>query len=161
MDGTCCQYLESDYDGKSAHVETAAIRSQIPAWGKGKLEIAMDIHCPRIRGENDEWVYQVGAESPEQWAAQQRFGRFLEKVTANTLAYSQSDDMPFGKAWNTGGNYSQGMGYRKWASTEGCARFATSFEIPYARSNGTVVNQSNARRFGNGIAEAICSFLKK
>ena len=148
-----------DYSGECVHIETAAIRKQLPEWAGDKLLLAIDIHCPWIRGSNNEWVYQVGADDPRQWAAQQKLGHFLERVSENTLAYKQSNDLPFGSSWNTGGNYSQGMGYKKWASTKGGARFATSFEIPYARANGTVVDESNCRRFGNGMAEAIRQFL--
>jgi hypothetical protein len=149
-----------DYAGASLYPEIAALRALVPAWaGNGKLDLSMDIHCPWIRGTHNEWVYQVGNADQGMWAEQRRFGQILEKTEPNTLAYRQTDDLPFGKAWNTGKNYTQGATLSMWVTREGIARAATSFEIPFATANGTVVDAANARRFGRNMAEAIQRFL--
>lgn len=148
-----------DYDGASVHAETAAIREQIPKWAAGKLAMAVDIHCPWIRGEHNEWVYQVGSADTNLWSRQQVFGRLLEGVVPNTLAYQESNDLPHGKAWNTSANYSQGMSFCRWAASLPGERFVSSFEIPYATANGTEVNAQSARLFGSNMSLAIWQYL--
>ena len=148
-----------DYDGTSVHVETAALREQIPAWAHGKLTMELDLHCPWIRGENNEWVYQVGNTETNLWAQQQAFGRLVEKVEPSALAYRQANDLPHGKAWNTSANYAQGLSAVRWAATQPGIVFAGSFEIPYATANGTEVNARSARLFGANLATAIRQYL--
>lgn len=149
-----------DYDGASVHVETAAIRAQVPAWARGRLTMSLDLHCPWIRGDNNEWVYQVGSADPRLWAQQQAFGRLIERASPNPLAYRQQNDLPPGKAWNTPANYAQGMSEVRWASGLPGIRFAGSLEIPYATANGTEVNADTARQFGTSLASAICAYLR-
>lgn len=148
-----------DFGGTSIYPETAAMREQVPVWGGGKLRLALDIHCPWIRGRYNEFVYQVGQDPPQVWAAQQRFGKLLERMGANTLAYRETDDLPFNQAWNNRRNYSDGRPLKDWALAEGGARVFSSFEIPFATANGTVVDAASARRFGNGMGEAVRVFL--
>ena len=148
-----------DYDGASVHVETAAIREQVPAWAVGKLAVALDFHCPYIRGEYNEWVYQVGCADTNLWAQQQAFGKLLEKIEPNPLAYREANDLPFGKAWNAASNYSQGMSFARWAGRLPGVRLAGTFEIPYATANGTEVTAASARQFGANLAEALRRYL--
>jgi hypothetical protein len=148
-----------DYDGASAHAETAALRAQVPKWAGGKLAAAFDLHCPHIRGEYNEWVYQVGSADTNFWAQQQAFGKLLEAVKPNPLAYRQSNDLQHGKAWNTSSNFSQGLSFGRWAGTLPGVRLAGTFEIPYATANGTEVTPQAARAFGNGLAVALRQYL--
>ena len=39
-----------DYSGTSVHAETSALREQVPVWAEGRLSVALDLHCPEIRG---------------------------------------------------------------------------------------------------------------
>lgn len=148
-----------DYDGVSVHAETAALRDQIPGWGGEKLAMVIDVHCPWIRGEHNEWVYQVGSADTNLWVRQQAFGKLVESVQPNVLAYKQANDLPYGKAWNTAANYSQGMSLCRWAGGLPGERFVGSFEIPYATANGTEVNAQSARQFGENMAVAIRQYL--
>ena len=148
-----------DYDGVSVHVETAALRARVPAWAGGKPLTALDLHCPWIRGTNNEWVYQVGNASTNLWAQQQALGRILEAIEPNALAYRQRNDLPHGQAWNTAANYAQGTSFARWASALPGSRFAGTFEIPYATANGTEVNARTARQFGNARAAALRQYL--
>ena len=150
-----------DYDGVSAHVETAAIREQVPAWAGDKLTVALDLHCPWIRGENNEWVYQVGSSDTNLWAQQQVFGKWMEEVEPNLLAYRHANDLPYGKAWNTSSNYAQGMSCIRWASALPGIRLASSIEIPYATANSAEVTPLSARSFGNSLATAIGLYLMR
>ena len=54
-----------DYGGRadgdhSIYASTRALRERIPAWSGGKLRVALDLHCPWIRGEHNEVIYFVG-----------------------------------------------------------------------------------------------------
>ena len=155
-----------DYQGESIYPETSALRRQVPAWSQDKLAVVFDLHCPWIRGQHNEWVYQVGnplmASKPEIWARQKAFGQRLEKVEPNVLSYRQTDDLPFGKAWHTSANYTQGIPLYHWASaTLGSVRLASAFEIPYATANGTEVNATTARQFGRNMATALSAYLQE
>ncbi len=149
-----------DYDGESAHIETAALRELAPVWAKDKLFMALDLHCPYIRGEYNEWVYQVGSTNEAIWAQQQAFGRLLEDVEPNPLGYRVANDLPYGKAWNTSGNYAQGLSFARWAAGLPGVRYSGTIEIPYATANGKVVDAASARLFGDQLATALRRYLE-
>src|SRR5678816_973420 len=94
-----------DYDGDSVHPETKAIREWAPKWADGKLLIALDVHCPSIRGARNEVIYQVGQRDPRIWAEQQRFAPFLRDAIKGELPYDPKDDLAFGKEWNAAANF--------------------------------------------------------
>jgi hypothetical protein len=148
-----------DYDKTSLYVETAAIRETLPVWTGGKLDVALDFHCPWIRGGTNEQVYQVGSEVPEIWSQQQSLGELLEKIEPNPLGYRQSDDLPYGKLWNTSANFAQGMSFPRWAASLPGVRLAGHIEIPYASSKGAEVNAESARQFGGNLATALHQYL--
>ncbi len=148
-----------DYDGTSVHIETAAIREQLPAWSGDKLCVALDLHCPYIRGDYNEWVYQVGSADTNLWVQQQSFGKMMERIEPNPLDYRQANDLPFGKSWNAPSNFSQGVSFGRWAGRLPGVRLAGTFEIPYATANGTEVNAQSARQFGNNLATALWQYL--
>lgn len=148
-----------DYDKTSLYVETAAIRERVPVWAGGKMDVALDLHCPWIRGGTNELVYQVGSEAPNLWDQQERLGKLLEKIEPNPLGYRQANDLPFGKLWNTSANFAQGMSFPRWAAALPGVRLAGHIEIPYATSNGAEVNAGSARQFGVNLATALWQYL--
>ena len=148
-----------DYDGTHVHVETDAIRTQVPEWACGKLIVALDLHCPWIRGVHNEWVYQLGSSDTNLWAQQQALGTLLEKVLPNSLGYRQANDLPYGKAWNSAANFSQGVSFGRWAAGLPGVRLAGTFEIPYATANTKEVNSESARQFGRNLAGALRQYL--
>jgi hypothetical protein len=150
-----------DYDDGQLYPETRAIRELLPAWAGGRPLAAIDLHCPWIRGEWNEHIYQVGHDTPWVWAEQQRFGRVLESVVKGPLPYVAAKDLAFGQAWNTGKNYSQGAGFKRWAESIPGLRLATSFEVPYANAEGAEVNAGSARAFGQDLAAALRLYLEE
>ena len=149
-----------DYAGTSVHAEVAAMREFAPEWSKGKLAGAFDLHCPWIRGPHNEVIYIVGSRHARVWEQQQAFGRLLEKVQSGPLAYKASDNLPFGKSWNTGANTGENKSFALWAAELEGVRLVASFEIPYANAGGQVVTAESARQFGRSLARAIRAYLE-
>ncbi len=149
-----------DYSGQSIYPETAALCKLVPKWNNGKLHLTLDLHCPWIRGKHNEEIYIVGSSDKRIWAEQQRFGKILEETCTGTLPYRAADNLAFGTAWNTGGNYSQGTSFSRWAGGLPSVRLAASFELPYANARGAVVNAESARAFGRDLARALGRYLE-
>jgi len=149
-----------DYLGESIYPETAAIRQRVPCWSQGRLRAALDLHCPWIRGvETNERIYIVGSPDPGMWARQQRFGELIERHRRGPLPYLAADNLPFGVAWNVGGNENTGRSFGRWASTLDGVVLAASIELPYAIARETDVTPASARAFGADLAEALRQYL--
>jgi hypothetical protein len=149
-----------DYLGESIYPSVAAIRSSVPQWSRGKLSVAIDLHCPWIRGTHNEVIYMVGKPEPESWRRQVAFGEILERVQMGPLKYRASDNLPFGTAWNTRGNYGDHLSCSMWAAGLDGIGLATSFEIPYANAAGGVVDADSCRAFGRDLAQAVRVYLE-
>ena len=150
-----------DYRGESIYPSVAAIREFVPAWSRGRLDAAFDLHCPWIRGPHNEVIYMVGNADPVMWQRQVKFGTILEQVQEGPLKYRAADNLPYGQAWNTDANYSQGMSCGRWTSQLDGIGLATTFEIPYANAAGGVVDADSARAFGRDLLRAVREFLSR
>ncbi len=148
-----------DYDDNSIYPETAALRDRTKDWAEGVLLVAMDLHCPYIRGKGNESIYLVGSADQVMWERQQRFGTILEHVNDSPLPYHASDNLPFGKDWNTDQNYGKGCSFARWAETIAGISLSTSMEIPYANVGGQAVTSESARAFGAAVAKAVKAYL--
>jgi hypothetical protein len=148
-----------DYAGESLYPEAKAIRELVPKWSEGRLRVALDLHCPHIRGPHNEVIYLVGSESPATWQQQCEFGRILEAVRTGPLPYRAQDNLPFGHAWNTAANYGVGRSFGRWAGELPGVRLSTAIEIPYANASGCVVTAESARAFGHDLAKALRRYL--
>ena len=149
-----------DYVDKSVHASTAALRELVPKWSAGRLKIAIDLHCPWIRGSHNEVIYLVGSKDKAIWEAQCRFGRILESIRGEPLPYRASDNLPFGKAWNTGGNFKAGKSCSRWAAELKGIGLATTIEIPYANAGKVTITPKLARAFGAALVEAMYKYLQ-
>jgi dienelactone hydrolase len=150
-----------DYDGTSLYRSTAALREQIPAWSEDKLKIALDLHCPWITGEYNEWIYLVGKEDPVMEAAQRRFGTLLEHHATGELKFRSRDFLPYGTAWNAPQNFTKGRNFGDWASGIDRISLATTIEFPYANVLGVMVDKDNARAFGKAVAYSLDDYLRE
>lgn len=150
-----------DYNAKSIYPETQAIQALVPSWSRGKLVVALDIHCPSIRGTYNEWLYQVYTENATNAQAQAAFGRLLERTQRPGMNYRQANDLPFGQGWNTSNNYRAGISFKYWLLTAvPGTRLCTTFEVPYATANGMAVTRESCRAFGEDTALAIRRFIE-
>lgn len=149
-----------DYAGEAIYNSTRAIRETVPPWADGRLHLALDLHCPHIRGNYNEFIYQVGQEDPAIWKEQQRFATLLAAVPDKALPYAASNDLPFGQAWNSGKNYTQGIPMARWAADIPGVRLATTIEIPYANVGDVTVTTEKARAFGATLVTAMRHYLE-
>jgi hypothetical protein len=150
-----------DYDHESVHPTTRAIRQLVPSWSEGRLRLAMDLHCPHIRGLHNEDIYFPGGPQPHIWEEVLHFSKILERVQRGPLVFSAGNNLPFGVDWNVAANTSQGMSFGGWAAGLEGVRLSNSLELPYANASGREVNQQTARAFGRDLAVAIQAFLEE
>jgi hypothetical protein len=150
-----------DYQGESLYPTVAAIRSFLPDWSEGRLKVAIDLHCPWIRGPHNEVIYMVGSRDEAIWQQQIAFGKLLEETRRGPLPYRAADNLPFGTAWNTPKNYGGQLSFSAWAAKLKDIRLATSFEIPYANAAGRPVDADTARAFGHDLAGAVRQYLAR
>jgi hypothetical protein len=150
-----------DYKGESIYGSVAAIRRFVPAWSGGRLSVAIDLHCPSIRGPHNEVIYMVGSPDPAMWRRQVAFGKVLEQVQRGPLKYRAADNLPFGQAWNTGNNFGDHMSCSMWAAQLAGTGMATSLEVPYANAAGHSVDADSARAFGRDLTRAVRQYLAR
>ena len=152
-----------DYLGRSIYPSVAALRKLLPKWSDGRLRIALDMHCPYIRGGGDgpgsnERIFLVGNPSPEIWKRQQHFGSVLQQVQTGPLVYHTKHNIPWGQAWNT--EKEPRSCSRLTAELPGVLVGAT-IEIPYANVGGEPVTPKTARLLGHDLARSIRRYLEQ
>jgi hypothetical protein len=150
-----------DYDGDGIYPETCAIRKLVGSWPPGSLRVAVDLHCPWIRGEHNDVIYLVGSSNRRIAAEQEKLSRILQAGCRGALKYRMSDNVPFGTAWNTGANYKQGASFASWAGGLDGIQLATTMEIPYASAGGKPVTVESSRAFGHDLAAALVEYIRR
>ena len=103
----------------------------------------------------------VGLSDERMWQEQREFGRILETIQNGPLLYKATDNLPFGKAWNTDRNFAKGKSCSRWASGLEGIRLVAPFEIPYANAGGQAVTPRTARAFGRSLARALRRYLER
>ncbi|MBN2713119.1 MAG: hypothetical protein JXR97_11915 [Planctomycetes bacterium] len=151
-----------DYGEKEGiYPETRALKSFATDWAKGKLRSAIDMHCPWLRGEHNEVIYQVGCNNENIWQEQIAFGKILEEVRTGEIPYLQANDLAFGTAWNTAANYSDKMSCAEFYRSIPGIVHATTLEVPYAEASGATVSSESAKAFGRDMARALRIYLEQ
>jgi hypothetical protein len=149
-----------DYGEKGGLYATVrAFKERVSSRVGDNLRIAMDLHCPYIKGgDTNEHIYFVGSRNQENWKKVNIFSEILEDTRRGPLPYAAKNNLPFGHSWNTG---SSGilMSNSGWTSELPGILFGTSLEIPYANAEGQEVNAGTARLLGRDIARAIMRYL--
>jgi hypothetical protein len=148
-----------DYSGDSIYPSVRALREMVPQWSHGRLDFALDLHCPHIRGQHNEDIYFVGGPEKDNWDRIGRFSKVLEVVQRGPLVFSSKSNLPFGQAWNT--NEGPPRSFSRWAANLPGTFAATSIEIPYANAGGTTVTAESARTLGHDLARALRRFLEE
>lgn len=148
-----------DYSDSSIYVSTRALRNWIPFWSEKKMVIAMDLHCPWIKGDNHENIYVVGSEDEKKADQEKLFCRILKTTNNSELKVSDKIYLAYGKYWNSASNYTEGFSFGKWVSTIEGVKLSVSLEFPYANNEGQTINQINSRAFGTDLAKALEKYL--
>ena len=148
-----------DYSGESIYASVRALREAVPAWSGGRLRVAIDLHCPALKGPGNQYVYLVGSHDPGIWEEQVRFSAILEKVRVGPLPYDARDNMPFGTGWNTANNTAKGNSFAQWAAGLPGISLVTTVEVPYADARGAEVTAESARLLGRDLMRALRLYL--
>jgi hypothetical protein len=148
-----------DYDGVSHWAETRALRQLLPEWGAGRLAVALDLHCPWIKGGLNEKAYFVGQPDLAIWRAQQALFSQVEAAAKGPIPFVAADGLPFGVDWNVGDSFTRGMTFIGFAVTQPGIQCAATLEIPYANARGAEVNPESARLLGKDIARGLAAYL--
>jgi len=151
-----------DYLGESIYPSVAALKEFVPEWSRGRLRMALDLHCPYIRGGGDgpssnERIFLVGNPSEATWERQQEFGRILREVQTGPLVYDPKHNVRWGQSWNT---LKEPRSCSRWAASLDGVRVSTTMETPYANVAGTPVTVDAARALGRDLARAIRKYLE-
>lgn len=150
-----------DYGGQIIYPTVRRPRQITPGWADGKLRMALDLHCPYIRGGRNETLCFVGPENQALWSNIQRFSGILEALMVHGLRHRSKGNLPFGKEWNTPERRGPGKSMSGWAGEIRGIGFASTLETPYANASGVEVTPETARVLGNRLAEAIERFLRE
>jgi len=145
-----------DYEGTSLYPEIAATRSHLE---RTCPAIVLDLHCPWIRGHWNERIYLVGSADPANAVEQQRFVTAMVETQKGPVLIQKSGFLPYGTDWNTSANYTAGRSLPQFACDLPGTRLATTIELPYANAEGTEVNATSARAFGEDLARGLIRYL--
>jgi len=146
-----------DFLGESIYPSVAALKEFVPGWSAGKLRIALDMHCPWIRGGSNEEVFFVGHPAEAMWEQQQQFSRTLQQVQTGPLRHDPRHNVPWGTSWNT---MKEPKSCARWAAEQPGIKLAVTIEIPYATAGGKPVTAASARLLGHDLARAMCRYLR-
>ncbi len=100
----------------------------------------------------------VGSRDQGKWREQCAFGGILRSTARGTLPYRASDNIPFGQEWNREDGTDRS--FSDWARVLEGIRLSTTFEIPYATTDGKVINVRSARAFGGDLTSALRRYLE-
>jgi hypothetical protein len=150
-----------DYLDEAIYPSVAAIRKFVPPWAEGKLRMALDMHCPYIRGGGDKpgsnhQVYFVGIRRESSARRLAQFSRILEQTQTGPITYAARHNLPWGQAWNT---MKEPRMCARWAGELPGIALATTLELPYATAGKAAVTVASARAFGRDLARALDGFL--
>jgi len=148
-----------DYNDRPLYPEIAALMKRGTAL-QDRVVAVMDMHCPWIRGEWNDRAYFVGPNHEEFWNKQRQFAAILARTQTGPIRFREQDCLPFGTAWNTGGNWTQGKSCAAWAREAfPNADLVASLELAYADALGVEVTAASARAFGRDLARALAEML--
>ena len=148
-----------DYGSESIYPTVRAIKQLFPEWSQGRLQFALDLHCPWIRGDAHEVIHFVGGPDEDYWQRVGHFCSILEEVRTGPLPYRVHNNLPFGMAWNVDGGPPRTCS--RWIQTIPGIVVSTLVELPYANVEGATVTPETAQAFGRDLAHALRGLLER
>ena len=146
-----------DYAGEPIYPVVAAIKKTLPEWSGGKLDVAIDFHCPGLGGAAIEFI---GGPEKEIWRQVLVLSETLQKRQRGPLRHETKHNVPFGSSWNQGAAL-RGASFGAWARSLPKVRIGTTIETPYSQAGATVITTENARSLGRDLAEALRIYLEQ
>jgi len=146
-----------DYAGNSNYPTVAAIKKLLPEWSGGRLDVAVDLHCPSL---GDSLIQFIGSPDQKIWPRTLKLSQCLESCQAGPLRHDAKRNVPFGTGWNKGTGL-KSASFTAWASGLPTIHIATTIEVPYSQVGQTPVSATGARMLGRDLAEAIKNYLEK
>lgn len=147
-----------DYGPTPRYATVRAIEELLPRRSAGRLQLAMDLHCPWIGGGWNDEIFFVEGPYAACNRAIHRTGDILERVQHGPLRYERKNDIPFGFDWNKRDPSDQSS-FARWVRSLSDRPAAMTLEFPYSQAGGRAVTPENARAFGADLASAIRVFL--
>jgi hypothetical protein len=142
-----------DYSNAPIYTPTRAIMEQSLAW-RGKFSLAIDLHCPAMRGDIHDEIFVVEPE-PAWMPEMNRFYDFLETESQSSLPFDRKKSFPYGYDWNVAGpNCSDYFRNQRQV-------LAFTLEFPYAQAGSKTVTVDNARQFGKALGKAVGLYLRE
>lgn len=145
-----------DYLDEPIYPSVRALKEFVPGWSNGLLRVALDLHCPYIRGARDEEIFLVGSPDKGIQGEIDRLSQILESEAREPLPYRSRNNIPFGVGWNT---EEKPRMFSRWASSLEGIRLAATLEFPYACAGKAVVDPEAGRSFGSQLAAALREYL--
>lgn len=146
-----------DYLDEPVYPEVTAIKELVPKWSGGRLRVAVDLHCPYIRGGNNQEIFFVGGPDEEMAERLAAFSKLLQSVQTGPLRYDSKHNIPWGESWN---NMDEARSFGRWAALLPGIELATTLETPYADAGDRPVTIESARALGGDLAGAIEEWLR-
>ena len=146
-----------DYGRQGIYPTVAAIKQILPQWSAGKLDMAIDLHCPYL---NDNLIQFIGNADANIWRRTLMLSRILESCQVGPLQHDASRNVPFGSGWNQG-NERKSLAFDSWASGLPNVQIVTTVEIPFAQVGPTPTSATAARALGRDLATAIRTYLEQ
>ena len=149
-----------DY-GAFVHPETKAMTEWARDHAGNNIAIYLDLHCPWIRGKPTNECLYTPFKAPKWYRssacekADRRFSQTLERVQCGSFRYKASDDLDYGRFWNTGKNYEQGGPSTWWGITHFTGLVSRCLEVPFQTANGAVVTRETCRDLGRDVAKTL------
>lgn len=141
--------------------ETKAMTEWVMGHAGGRLDAFLDIHCPWIRGQYNEFVYTPRKDPKLYPPTEDLFSSLVEKYQEGGLRNKASDDLGWGVSWNNGSRAYQGWSSSSWVvHTVKGLKVCRSIEVPFANANGAVVTPEKCRLYGHGLARALQELMK-
>lgn len=147
-----------DYIPDGQYASVRAIRKLVQDRADRDVRIALDLHCPFIRGGRNETVFFVLGPDEAVAARVNRLADILEKAQRGPLPYSKKNNIPFGVEWNKGDIV---RSFSRWMASQKNVGLATTLEISYANAGGKDVTADSARALGHDLAAAMKEYLEQ
>lgn len=146
-----------DYSGEAIYPTVAAIKRLLPAWANGKLDVAIDLHCPSL---GDGLIQFIGGPQEEIWQRTLELSRKVEAYQRSPLRHDSLRNVPFGTSWNKGAGL-RDSSFAGWARTLPNLAVGTTIEMPYSEVHGTPVTVDAVRMWGADLANALHTYMQE